>query len=163
MYDVEYHRQYRLKNKEKFKEYRKKSAPKYKTYWQKWQKDHYDEVLERVKVWQKNNPEKVHQSILKSKTKRREVDKEYNQRWAKENPIKVANYNHKRRSLLKNESFTKQEWEHLKELHKQKCALCKKKEKLTIDHIIPLSKGGSNLISNIQPLCKPCNSRKGNR
>lgn len=43
------------------------------------------------------------------------------------------------------------------------CACCGSSRKLTIDHIVPLSKGGSNWPSNIQMLCSPCNTRKKDR
>lgn len=33
---------------------------------------------------------------------------------------------------------------------------------MTIDHIIPKSKGGPNSLDNYQPMCQPCNSLKGN-
>lgn len=70
---------------------------------------------------------------------------------------------HKRQALIRGNggSFSLQEWEELKAKQGNRCAKCKEEKKLTIDHIIPLSKGGKNIISNIQPLCGSCNSSKG--
>ena len=43
------------------------------------------------------------------------------------------------------------------------CVRCRGTEKLTIDHIIPLKLLGRGELSNLQLLCKPCNSSKGCR
>jgi 5-methylcytosine-specific restriction endonuclease McrA len=43
------------------------------------------------------------------------------------------------------------------------CKNCGVSEDLTIDHIIPMSKGGSDNIANLQCLCRSCNSVKGDK
>lgn len=40
------------------------------------------------------------------------------------------------------------------------CQSCGAKEDITIDHIVPRSKGGSNDVNNLQTLCESCNLRK---
>lgn len=32
---------------------------------------------------------------------------------------------------------------------------------MNIDHILPKSKGGANELDNYQPMCQPCNTKKG--
>lgn len=63
-------------------------------------------------------------------------------------------------------TFSLQEWQELKERYNNSCVNCGTSEmftKITKDHIVPLTKGGTNYISNIQPLCQHCNSRKNNK
>jgi hypothetical protein len=62
-------------------------------------------------------------------------------------------------------SFTFAEWEEVVDRQGGRCAnpFCAKDCNLTIDHVTPLVRGGSNWISNIQGLCGPCNSSKNKR
>jgi 5-methylcytosine-specific restriction endonuclease McrA len=43
------------------------------------------------------------------------------------------------------------------------CKKCGSTQYLTVDHIRPIFQDGNNELSNLQILCKSCNSRKGAR
>jgi hypothetical protein len=81
-------------------------------------------------------------------------------------PKETKRFANQRRRALKagaEGSHTFGEWETLKKQCGNKCLMCGEIEpniKLTEDHIVPLSKGGTDYIENIQPLCLACNTRK---
>ncbi len=84
-------------------------------------------------------------------------------KWHAENPEKSREnalaYRARRASAAG--SFTLSEWRALCDFYGNRCLRCGSDGPLTVDHVIPLIRGGSNDISNIQPLCGPCNCAKG--
>jgi 5-methylcytosine-specific restriction endonuclease McrA len=60
-------------------------------------------------------------------------------------------------------SHTEEQWLQLVALLDNRCACCRKKKKLSLDHIKPVTWGGSHYLANVQPLCRKCNSTKGDR
>ncbi len=76
----------------------------------------------------------------------------------------AANTANKSRRRSGQAGFTAQEWRKLCNQYNNTCLGCKCTDcKLTPDHVVPLSKGGSNAIGNIQPLCLPCNLSKATK
>lgn len=84
-------------------------------------------------------------------------------------------YGHQRRALLRGSrgTYTPAEWTELLARY-DKCPGCSRQwidiapppgrsSPITVDHIVPLARGGRNDIFNIQPLCYSCNSRKGTK
>jgi 5-methylcytosine-specific restriction endonuclease McrA len=72
---------------------------------------------------------------------------------------------HERRSLRRNNpdsvGVSQRDWIRLCRRYDYLCAYCgAKPKKLTVDHIIPLSKGGRDAIGNVLPACSRCNNMK---
>ena len=51
----------------------------------------------------------------------------------------------------------------VKKFGNYQCAYCGIYDNLTIDHVIPLSRGGLHTFDNLVPACRNCNEEKGNR
>ncbi len=140
----------------------------------------YCSQLHQYKYWIKMNPGRARQISYKCKAKHRKQNREYGRKyfaankekmtenlrsWRRLNRAKTVQQTLLRRYRLKNipGSHTLEEWEQLKAQYGFKCAECKEIKPLTRDHKIPVSKpGATNDIANIQPMCRPCNSRKFN-
>lgn len=56
---------------------------------------------------------------------------------------------------------TEAEWTALVAVCGHRCVMCRTTGQLVKDHIVPIYQGGSDAISNLQPLCRGCNSAKG--
>ena len=106
----------------------------------------------------------VQKSAMKGK-KRPEYAGERHPNWKGGKQLQASRNRHAHERAM-NGLHTGAEWQELKLRYGNKCAYCGTPESiapLTKDHVYPVSKGGTDFINNIQPLCKRCNSRKKNK
>ena len=85
-------------------------------------------------------------------------------KWKQKNKDRCRFYYRNRQFRLRTHgNHTFDEWKALKLKYGSRCLSCHRQEPeitLTQDYVVPISKGGSNDISNIQPLCLKCNMEK---
>ena len=132
--------------------------------------EHREEENRRTAQWRANNPG----YDVQYNAEHRKENREHDAQWRANNP----NYHHQYRidnaskyrtysinryalSMAAEGTFTDKQFVELCDKYGNRCLCCGEITKLTVDHIVPLSKGGSNDISNVQPICGPCNSKKG--
>lgn len=123
------------------------NAGRGKEYKREWTRANKDRLNGLAREWKKANPDKV---------KAAKAD------YYKRNPHIGRLEAHRRRGRIRGADghFTQDDVARIFAAQKGHCAACGKRRKLTIDHIKPLAKGGSNWPSNIQGLCLSCNQAK---
>ncbi len=122
----------------------------------------------------KSHPEQAEKSRLNFRSfyaEHKAKVQERNRKWKESNPER-NNYNRRmenrlRKYRVKNAAgkFTVKEWESKVKEYNSCCAYCSQSiidDEITIDHVMPLSKSGTNNIDNLVPSCLPCNVRKYN-
>jgi 5-methylcytosine-specific restriction endonuclease McrA len=123
------------------------------------------------RVWRAENPIKAQESVSKGMRLWREANKdrceEYRRLWDRANPEKYLARMRNRRARKRSAEgvHTADDVSIIRSMQKDRCASCRTKVngKGHVDHVRPLSKGGSNWPSNLQILCSRCNLSKGSK
>lgn len=93
-----------------------------------------------------------------------ETRREKSRSWRRQNPEKKDAQAKRRRARkygAARRDLTAAQWRAIKEHYGHCCVYCgRTMQRLTQDHIIPLSQGGMHTVQNVVPACQSCNSRK---
>lgn len=124
--------------------------------------DNPEKYQEWNRNWNINNPER-RKELDSNRDRNRK--KEYNRQYAIDNKDKrrVIDHNYRARIRGAEGSLTAEVMNKVFAIYGKICLKCGSDKSIEIDHVVPLSLGGSNLFENLQPLCKSCNSAKGGR
>ena len=82
--------------------------------------------------------------------------------WAKNNREKRRGYWQRYHSQKVTNAFSISNYE-IEKLYNSNCFYCGASENITMDHVIPLSRGGKHSIGNIVPACGKCNYSKNDK
>lgn len=140
------------REKEQRKRYRQQNLEKARgatrKFMARWRAENREEDRLRMAKWRAENPGK---------------DAATARKWRKNNPEKYAAVNRNRRARTKKalvERISAKHWQNVLQLFGNRCAYCFESTVLHMDHIDPLSRGGTHELSNVAPACLTCNSSK---
>lgn len=145
-----YKKAYDEAHKEENRAYREANQERLSAQHKAYYQANREQILARVKSYYEQNREKV---IA------------YQLAYCRTNPDKVAERAKRRddRMAANGGSHTKEELEAKFAEFGNVCVYCGTSERIGIDHMIPVVRGGTDNIENIVPACRSCNSRKNAR
>lgn len=130
---------------------------------EKWHRDYTTATPERkayirsaVDRWARDNPERRNAACRTNRLKRKEKDPVL---FRVKRAIDQNAQRAKRKGLISD--FHTSDWFALLEVFEGRCPWCGGRPPfLDLDHIVSLHRGGHNVVGNISPICRPCNSHK---
>ena len=166
---------------EKTKAYRDANREKRNAQAKQWKAQNRERYLTNLAEWRLTHCEEIKRYSKEYYSANSDVEKEKSRQWRNANPeklreqginyrknnvIKLLDKNAKRRAVLKGVTVEKIDRGEVYIRDNGICGICKchvPLHEVTIDHIIPLSKGGEHSKRNIQIAHRSCNSAKGSK
>lgn len=151
-YQREYIRKYPERKREQDRHYRQENADHIREIKRAWSDDNRERLNQQSAEWRKNNRER-----------RNAIVRAYRARHPESYRITKQRYLARKQNA--EGECSREEWELILQQFAPdgRCPACGRQKPPTMDHIVPLSLGGSNYPFNLQPLCGNCNSTKGQK
>ena len=92
--------------------------------------------------------------------KNAERSRETNKLWQMNNREKYRNNEQKRRARKRQAGEFVVTANEMRSLYGRPCFYCGSTAQITVDHVLPIARGGRHSIGNLIPACKPCNMSK---
>jgi 5-methylcytosine-specific restriction endonuclease McrA len=138
-----------------------------KARWQRaWALRNPDKVKAKAKRWYDRHAEKRRSVARAYYAKNREIYLTRTRKWMRDNKVQwreinlLAKRNQRARKRRAKGQLSIADFRAIIVRQKGRCVECGKKTKLTLDHIVPLARGGAHDRLNIQGLCMACNQSK---
>lgn len=135
----------------------------------RWAQQNPDRVRENIRRWNRENADHVRRSQQRRYYLNYDRIRAQQEEWIRAHPGARADYSRRRRarefntatSMLGGHSTAYMR--HVQaELLTGRCFYCGGSDRLTIDHVVPLSRGGLHHPENLVAACFPCNRSKSN-
>ena len=151
--------------RDKRQAYRAANTERRKAYQKAYTATNKERLLAYNREYYQKNAAAVKARIKTANEAKPDFYADIHRRWKKANPDACRAMSNRRRTRLTGNggSYTAKQWIELKSRFDNRCLMCNRQEPeilLTFDHIVPVSRGGTSDITNGQPLCKSCNSKK---
>ncbi len=133
-----------------------------KVYSRQYYQGRWGEYVERSRQYRKDHPEKRREYDRRYREAHRKQRRESKRQWRRDNPNKEVAQKHRRRALKLNATVGEVDEAAIYDRDKV-CTYCGTDDDLTIDHLVPLARGGPHCQDNLAVACRSCNSSKGTK
>lgn len=132
-----------------------------------------ERALARARAWKAANPERVRAMRRAYRLANKERENASTQKWLAEHPERASEIRLRRAPYIRDWQASKKaartglpvmfKPSDVRTIHGGACWACGATDRVSMDHITPLSRGGTNFAHNVRLLCEACNRKKHRR